>query len=70
MTKSERKDLISRMVSMAKADRKVAHVRRYTAMPSTLAELKGEAAGFMRAARMVKGYATQARFKSPLRRAA
>jgi len=57
MKTSERKDLISRMVSLAQSNRRAAKGMRFLRD-----EALGEAMGLMKAARMLKGYATQARF--------
>jgi hypothetical protein len=65
MRPSERRDMISRMVTSAKARRKAAK-----ALTFTRSEAIGEAKGLMAAARMLKGYATMARYRDGLRRAA
>lgn len=58
-------DLVSRMVALARLDRKAAKGMRFLSD-----ETRGEAIGLMKAARMVKGYETQARFIWSARRAA
>jgi hypothetical protein len=65
MRTSERRDLVSRMVSQARQLRKAAGTLTFTR-----SEAIGEAKGLMRAARMLKGYATMARFRDGMRRAA
>jgi hypothetical protein len=65
MRPSERRELVSRMVAQARALRKAAK-----ALTFTRSESLGQALGLMGAARMVKGYATQARYRDGLRRVA
>ncbi len=65
MGNKARRDLISRMVNQARALRKASAVLTFTRL-----EAIGEAKGLMRAARMLKGYATMARYNEKLRRAA